>query len=454
MNRTTMKPRALLVTAVPPHPPTTGGAQRTNLIHRALARIADVDLFLLRDRREFPADDLASLESRFGLVACVPRRRRGEWLPWSLARRFAGARVDRVAHHLGSVAVEFRPDPRIAQAAKAMVAARRYDFAVARYLTAAAKCDLFDSLPVLLDVDDLDLEVVASRVAASMGGAPGGAGRVSVKTLLRRTLERRHLRQLQGIVDPLLRRCAGHWIAKEADRTVAALEHATLLRNIPFEPESTGPVPATHPTGASTPARSPAASTTLLTVGTLTHRPNAEGIDRFLRDSWPDVVAAVPAARLRIVGGGLAEEQRRRWGAVEGVEVVGFVDDLEEEYAACAATLCAVHAGGGSNIKISESYRRGRAAVVAAHSMRGYESILEDRSSVWVGRSDRELSEGCIALLRDPTLRDRMAEAGRAACAKELSFERFAAAVAERCADVLKAPRAALARGPVAFAAR
>lgn len=413
-----MTARILLLTAVSPHPPTTGGAQRTTLLHRALAQLGEVELILLRDSSEFSAADLHVLESTFGLIDCVPRRKRGAWWPWSMVRPLFGARLDRIAHHLGDAGVEYRADPPIAAAVRRAVGARGHHVIVVRYLSAAAKADAFELAPLLLDVDDLDLEVIASRLASP---AQGG-----LRDRLRRVLDGWRLRRLETVVGPLLRRCAGHWIAKEADRATPALERATLLPNIPFSsPVVSG---ATIESGA-VPPSSPPSSMTLLTVGTLTHRPNADGIDRFVERSWPQVRAAVSAARLRIVGSGLSDEQRRRWSAVDGVDVIGFVDDIAPEYAAAAATLCAVHAGGGTNIKIAESYARGRAAVIAGHSLRGYEHILEDRASVWVGRSDAELAEGCIALLRDPARRDAMATAGRRACVRELSFERFAGAV-------------------------
>ena len=76
-------------------------------------------------------------------------------------------------------------------------------------------------------------------------------------------------------------------------------------------------------------------------------------------DVWPRVVAQVPGARLRFVGGGATDDLRERAAMTVGVELAGFVDDLAEEYQTAAVCLVPVHQGAGVKFKTIEALLHG-----------------------------------------------------------------------------------------------
>jgi glycosyltransferase involved in cell wall biosynthesis len=99
-------------------------------------------------------------------------------------------------------------------------------------------------------------------------------------------------------------------------------------------------------------------------VGNLTWHPNVEGLDWFVRDVWPLVRAKRPDAVLEIGGSGLKKDASgkqiipEQWRA-EGVEVIGFVEDLAKFYDGAVAFLAPILGGSGVRIKVLEAFRAG-----------------------------------------------------------------------------------------------
>lgn len=93
----------------------------------------------------------------------------------------------------------------------------------------------------------------------------------------------------------------------------------------------------------------PSAGSTLLAVGSWWYGPNRHGMRHFLQQDWPRIRAEVPEARLLVVGKGGSELSA---APPAGVEVLGFVDDLDALYAESALVLAPARSGGGSQLKV------------------------------------------------------------------------------------------------------
>ena len=118
----------------------------------------------------------------------------------------------------------------------------------------------------------------------------------------------------------------------------------------------------------------PSASQQLLFIGPFRYGPNREGIVRFLREAWPAIRAAVPAASVLILGG----DEHAQWTttepafAAEGVQVVGHRDDVPALLARCAMTINPLTQIRGSAIKLVESLAAGRVCVTTLAGARGF----------------------------------------------------------------------------------
>jgi polysaccharide biosynthesis protein PslH len=160
-------------------------------------------------------------------------------------------------------------------------------------------------------------------------------------------------------------------------------------------------------------ARPPAAAAPprLLFFGRLDYEPNALGFDRFLREGWPPLHERRPDARLRLVGGGASPELRAAATATDGVEVIGFVEDLVAELAASDALVVPLWAGGGTRLKVLEAMA---AAVPIVGTGLGVEGIgFEDGVHGLIRDTPEELAAGLDELLADRERAAGMAAVGR-----------------------------------------
>ncbi len=310
----------------------------------------------------------------------------------------------------------FAPDPLLSAWLADHLAKSRYDLIVGRYLQPTAYSGALAHAPVILDIDDLDTDRCRTELAM-----PG-------QRPWTRWLLKRRLRQLARLEPGLLRRPDHLWVCSEDDRTVVGEDRSTVLPNIPYTP----------PDGPRREAlASDSESQRVLIVGSLAFPVNVRGIDRFLERAWPAIRKSRPSARFRIVGAGLSPKQAARWSRVPGVEPVGFVDDLTEEYARAAITVAPLFEGGGTKIKVLESLAYGRTCVLARHALRGFDHVLRHRESLWVAGEDAEMANGCITLLREKSLREDLAHIGHQLVMEHFTFERFAETVSQTVETVL-----------------
>jgi glycosyltransferase involved in cell wall biosynthesis len=407
--------RFLLVTPTAPWPPTSGGRQRTNLVHRALSSLGKVDTFLLAGEPDLSSDALQVLRESYGLIGLaqpLPSSAIG-W--WSLLRPLHPQAVNRLSNLLQPGRRYTLTDPSVTDTLGQVADVRSYDIIVTRHLQSAVTGGLIGHPRLVVDVDDLESSLLAMRLGSGVDG------------WLRRWHLQRSLNEVERIERTLLAHCRHVWVAKKSDEAGIGHERCSTLPNIPF-PRSADSEQGGGFQMLPTPA---IPSQTLLTVGMLNHVPNVQGIDSFLADAWPKIRKECPLATFRIVGSRLDPSIASRWSAVPGVTVVGFVADLAEEYAQAAATICSIPWGGGTNIKVAESLAYGRPAIVTAAAHRGWHEIFLDGESVLVAGATAALAPHAIALLGDPDRCRRMGAAGHAAVRQHLSFAAFERKVQE-----------------------
>ncbi len=405
--------KTLLITPTVPWPTDRGGNQRTNLLYRALAGLGQVDTLLVQ-RRPLEPEQRLRLQRDFGLIEKTPMPRRGDIGPWRLLKPLAPRAVDRVAHNLGSHSVRYRAMPGLSERVRELHSKNRYDLFVGRYLRPIAASGAMHLAPAIVDIDDVDSQKYQSRLDRPGVGALEGV------------VLRWHVRRLRAAVPAAAKHAAHLWVAADADVDAIPHNSVSVLRNIPFAATGDPIAPLPPTTG----------SKVVLLVATMNFPVNARAIDRFVAAVWPAVVAAVPGATLKLVGSHLSEQQRARWSAVEGVDVVGFVEDLADAYAPSAFSVVPIFEGGGTKIKVLESLAFGRTTVVADHSLRGHEHLFRHDESLCVASSEAGLTEHCIALLQDPARCRRLAERGVQVVCDNFSFDSFRARVA---ADVDRA---------------
>jgi glycosyltransferase involved in cell wall biosynthesis len=150
-------------------------------------------------------------------------------------------------------------------------------------------------------------------------------------------------------------------------------------------------------------------------VGMMSYFPNVEAVHWFCSEIWPQVVAAVPGARFRIVGRTPTPEVRAL--ASDTVEVTGTVPSVAEHIAAASVVVVPLRAGGGTRLKIYQGMAMARATVSTTLGAGGLD--VHDGQDIVLADGADAFAAAVIALLRDP---GRSAAIGAAAAAQAAKY--------------------------------
>lgn len=108
---------------------------------------------------------------------------------------------------------------------------------------------------------------------------------------------------------------------------------------------------------------------------------NRNGITCFVEKVWPIVTSSVPEAKL-IVGGGICKSLKEEIKDAN-IELVGYVDDVDDFYRKGNIAINPVYQGTGLKIKTLEALSYGKITVVHPHSIAGL--YKKDQAPVYVG---------------------------------------------------------------------
>jgi len=153
---------------------------------------------------------------------------------------------------------------------------------------------------------------------------------------------------------------------------------------------------------------------TLLFLGS-DYKPNLEAAEYLVNKIWPLVRDELPGAKL-IVAGTPVDKLKIDAGGTPGLEVPGFVDDLDELYRGVRATAVPILVAGGTRFKIIEAAAYGKPTVATAIGAEGIE--LEDGSEILIRDDPGEFAQACVKLLTDTELRTSIGLRAREKAAK------------------------------------
>jgi glycosyltransferase involved in cell wall biosynthesis len=148
---------------------------------------------------------------------------------------------------------------------------------------------------------------------------------------------------------------------------------------------------------------------TMLFLGSFRHTPNQEALAWFLDRVFPIVRAEEPRARLLIVGSEPPPREFLRHP--EGVELVGFVEDVREPLARYALFICPILSGSGVRVKLLEAFAAGIPVVSTYLGAEGLAS--QDGDICALADEPEEFAQHVVDLLRDPGKAAAMAARAR-----------------------------------------
>lgn len=157
----------------------------------------------------------------------------------------------------------------------------------------------------------------------------------------------------------------------------------------------------------------------LLFIGTYQHPPNRDAVRYFASAIWPTIRSCLPDARFLVVGSSLTDDIRALAG--NGIEVLGFVEDLDALLARCRLTVAPLRFGAGLKGKVATSLQAGVPMVASGIAVEG--TTLVHATDILVADDPEAFAAAVVRLYTDAALWQRLAAAGFANIRREYSIE-------------------------------
>ena len=365
-----------------PSPPTFGGQRRVHGLMRALSRRHHVGLLALHnpadpvdswlaETRAWCPDAEAFTEPLLGLSGRPKRlaqlRNLGSRESWDLASHRSQRLADRLREKL---------------------ATGTWDALVVEFVQMTVNLPQVGlGLPVVLDEHNIEFDL-QRRTARSGGG------------LFRRVFQEVNWRKLEREEVAAWSRLDGVSVTSERDLALVSAQAPAVRRAL---------APNGVDLDAFTPPAGPPEPDTVIFFGAHNYFPNADGLRFLFTEIWPLVVAARPAARLRVVGPPPPDEVAAL--ALPSVRIEGRVDDIGAAVGRAAVAIAPLRIGGGTRLKVVEAMALARPVVATRIGAEGLE-LVEGRDLL-LADAPGDFAAAILKLLANPGEAEALGRRGR-----------------------------------------
>lgn len=162
--------------------------------------------------------------------------------------------------------------------------------------------------------------------------------------------------------------------------------------------------------------------------GRMGYFPNAEAAVYFATRVFPLIRREEPKARFVVVG---ADPPRRvrRLSRLKGIEVTGYVSRMHDYLSSATVSVAPMFSGTGIQNKVLEAMASGVPVVATPYAVSAIEAIRGEH--LLVAEDAQGLAECVLRLLKDATLRERLARNARCLVEARYSWQRSVAALEE-----------------------
>lgn len=223
--------------------------------------------------------------------------------------------------------------------------------------------------------------------------------------LIRAAYSAMQTRKLRRYEAGVMRR-AGYTLAvSDADAAhLRTLDPHVMVKIVPIGVDSAH----YSPNAVSTPVD----QTDVVFTGTFDYRANEDAADWFVRQVWPRIRRARPAARCALVGRN-PSAKLRAYDRRNGITVTGSVPDDRPFMAAASVYVLPIRFGAGVRVKLLNAMSMGCAIVATPAACEGI--AVSDRKEVVMASPDAiPFADAVLALLDDPKRRVALGCAARA----------------------------------------
>lgn len=415
------RPRLLFLCQTLPYPPDGGVWIRTYHVLRLLARAFDITaLCFERATSAGSTNDRTAAHEALGQFAdvdvfSIPQKHSRVRFLWDHLRSVGCARVY-TAYLYESRAFRAR--------VWELLQSTKFDLVHADSLDLASYLRLTGNVPTVCVHHDVESNLLRRRAN------------------LERSWRRPYLRMQARFMEETERR----WCGRLALNVMVSPHDATLLENL---------VPSARtsivPNGVDLDEFQPVGSggDGVAYVGGTTPFPNLDALEFFGDEVLPHLRAKLPHLRIRWIGRASSAERARFQQS--GVELTGYVDDVRPLMAEAACHIVPLRVGGGTRLKILNSWAMGKPVVATSIGCEGLDA--EDGQNVLIRDDPRSFADAIVRLLADCELRESIGKAGRATVERLYSWDAIGDALIERYLAIVNA-RSRHIRPAVAFGRR
>lgn len=162
---------------------------------------------------------------------------------------------------------------------------------------------------------------------------------------------------------------------------------------------------------------------------------NQDAVDHLLADVWPRIREARPHSRLLLVGRNRPGE-RERFREVPGVEPLGRVPRVYPHLASAACSVIPIRVGGGTRIKLLESWAMARAVVTTSVGCEGL--AVRNGENALVRDEPQAFADAVVQVLDDAGRRRALGEAGRGTVEERYTWDRVGGTLRDTYARLIR----------------
>lgn len=149
---------------------------------------------------------------------------------------------------------------------------------------------------------------------------------------------------------------------------------------------------------------------TVLFVGTFKWLPNIEAVEEIVKKIWPNIIKAMPKAKLKIVGFS-PTPKIQAYANDPTIQVLGGIDDIRDAFATAHVLLAPIRSGKGTRYKVLEAMITGTPVIATTLAAEGLD--LVNGQDVLIADSSKQLAELTVKLLKDSELQQQLGKAGQ-----------------------------------------
>jgi glycosyltransferase involved in cell wall biosynthesis len=174
---------------------------------------------------------------------------------------------------------------------------------------------------------------------------------------------------------------------------------------------------------------------TVIFTGVMDWIANVDGVQFFVTQVWPRILAAIPEARFMVVGRNPSKALIESMRAVPGVTVTGFVDDVRPYVHAADAFVIPLRVGGGTRIKAFEAIAMGCPVVATTIGIEGLDLVAGEH--YLLADDPAEMADAVIRVLKDAEFGAGLSRRARTEVESKFGHDVAARAFEQACIDAL-----------------